>query len=154
MMADRPLTGSFEQLASGAWKASVPECRGSRRRVAATFATRPEVEAWVTTAMAALRNGRAVAGPDSSTPDGTHWLASAADKWFDSKYQRAQLAGPGRGDAVRHPWTSLCCGSSSSAGRRRTMSRLKIVWSSCCTSLGAAGPTAHLSSALTRACRQ
>lgn len=100
-MAGRPLTGSFEQLASGAWKASVPECRGSRRRVSATFPTLQAAEAWVSAAIADICSGLRVTAPDPLAAAGTHWLATAADKWFESKYRLAQRAGPERADAVR-----------------------------------------------------
>lgn len=63
----RPLTGSVKQTGAGTWLASVPEARGSRRRVEHTFPTEAQARLWVNSAVAVLRAGGTVLAYDIVT---------------------------------------------------------------------------------------
>jgi hypothetical protein len=98
-MAGRPLTGRVKELASGRWEASVPERRGSRRRIQGTFATRQAADGWVAASIVELLAGRSASTPPPTVD--THWLTDAAEAWFDARYRQAQRGGPNRAAAVR-----------------------------------------------------
>lgn len=93
----RPLTGSIRQASPGSWEASVPERRGSTKRVIRFFPNQQAAEQWLKVACAAVINGLEVPEP---APE-RHWLVQVADVWFERVYGVERRAGPKRAEAVR-----------------------------------------------------
>jgi hypothetical protein len=114
------LTGSVKQTEAGTWLASVPETRGSRRRVERTFATEMAARAWVDAAVAVLMAGGTVVadeivatvatvadtadGPavesvsaalEASTTDSS-WFATLCEEYHWNEYMISQNALPDR----------------------------------------------------------
>jgi integrase len=106
----RPLTGSLARRGARV-EASVPACRGSRRRVTRNFPDEVVARAWLQAAVAAIEAGEPVPEPQRApeqrpaTPEtAAGWLERAARVWHDEHYRVGRRAGPGRADAV---WRSL-----------------------------------------------
>jgi len=104
----RRLSGSIREI-NGAFEASVPERRGSKKRVYEYFQTRSEAERWSAAAVEALYAERRVplgaeferpasTETDANTVDSPerHFFAQAAHAWRTERYVRLRVSGPGR----------------------------------------------------------
>jgi predicted transcriptional regulator/integrase len=103
----RPATGHIELLPSGQFRASVPERRGSTRRIRHKFHSRDAAETWIVIALAALEAGKPIPEP---VPE-VHWFTELCYAWHNLNYEQYQKAQPHRSTVVlRHinlhilPW--------------------------------------------------
>ena len=108
----RRLSGSIREL-NGTFEASVPERRGSKRRIYEYFDTRDDAERWSAAAVDALYADRPVpigaaykrpmrrdvdAGAVESTA--RHFFAQSAEAWHTERYIRLRVAGADRAQKV------------------------------------------------------
>lgn len=116
----RPLTGSIRLLPSGRFQASVPEAPGSTRRMAETFDSRREADAWVAKRVADLKSGRGPERPEAQAfrevssdhgadgrrgpdarPAGAADLVVLFQAWHQARYVLLGNGPATRGEAVR-----------------------------------------------------
>ncbi|HVF74807.1 MAG TPA: hypothetical protein VM938_07145 [Acidimicrobiales bacterium] len=105
----RKLTGSRWERGSR-WCASVPEARGSRRRIEASFDEEAEREAWLLSAIAAVENGRQPPDPaifrgraagDAPEANPRPLFEELAYGWLNEHYGQLRKADVEREHAVR-----------------------------------------------------
>ena len=111
----RPLTGSLRSY-QGLWWVSVPEAHGSSRRRHESFVTEDDARSWQAQAVAALRQGRPLPGPErfrtttrtQRKPTGRPQpakiqpdIASVARAWMNAAYEDLRRGGPDRAERVR-----------------------------------------------------
>jgi integrase len=108
----RPLTGSITETDSG-FVVSVPEAKGSRRRIRRSFPTLEQAERWRDAAIAAINAGQPVPDADRFRSTAPARTASSGDfaevawAWWNQRYVVDQSAGPERRDEVAKHLSNL-----------------------------------------------
>jgi excisionase family DNA binding protein len=105
-MAGRPLTGSVDKVGDS-FVVSLPERRGSRKRVRRSFADAGQAERYRAAGVAALLDDRPLPDAESFRSSGRRSVVAQSDftsvawAWWKQRYVEDQAGGPERRDVVK-----------------------------------------------------